>query len=337
MPHTTNKMAENQVLLDLIKSFELNLISCKEDVLRKRTQIEEIKLNCEQLQHKYVPALKLVKTPCDAANIKIATWNIQTFSEKNRSGKKDGICKQILGFDFVGMVDAKDNYAPPFPGYGQIAKRDGAIMFVYHDKYEGYIQEISYDDLDVLLIKVDRDFTTVDNSRPFGIDKHLFIFVVYWRPYMKKNIVMEKVEALSKKIREINKGEKVNTILMGDFNAHTKETMEFDSAGLEPRLNCDVKKNARGSALLALCRDARHIILNGRCVGDLMGHYTYKQYQGSQNQSTIDYVITDEDLYRKVQYLYVHENKRELSDHCLVEVCLQFSNVADGEPVSNQH
>ena len=328
-------MAENQVLLDLIKSFELNLISCKQDVLRKRTQIEEIKLNCEQLQHKYVPALKLVKTPCDAANIKIATWNIQTFSEKNRSGKKDGICKQILGFDFVGMVDAKDNCAPPFPGYGHINKRDGAIMLLYSDKYEGYVQEIEYADLDVLIVKVDRDFTTVDNSRPFGRDKHLYMFIIYWRPSTKKQIILMKVTALITKIQEINECEEINTLLMGDFNGHTQETLEFQ--GLEPRLNCDVKKNARGSALLALCRDTRHIILNGRCVGDLMGHYTYKQYQGSQNQSTIDYVVTDEDLYRNVQYLYVHENKRELSDHCLVEVCLQFPNVADGEPVSNQH
>ena len=67
-----------------------------------------------------------------------------------------------------------------------------------------------------------------------------------------------------------------------------------------------------------------------------MGQYTYHQYQGTRNKSTIDYVIADEDLYHKVQYLYVHENKRELSDHCVVEVCFQFPNVADNEPASNQ-
>ena len=86
-------------------------------------------------------------------------------------------------------------------------------------------------------------------------------------------IALEKVETLVAKLRKINEcanGE-LNTILIGDFNAHTGESLELED--LQPRLNCDVKKNARGCALLTLCRDTRHIILNGRSTGDLMGQY----------------------------------------------------------------
>ena len=117
----------------------------------------------------------------------MGVWNVQSFtgSEKNRPSKTQGIIDVITSLDFVAFIDTKHT-SPELPGFGGIVKKDGGIMFVYNAKFEGYIEEIIYDDLDVLLVKVDKDFTTVDNSRPFGQDKDLYIFSIYWRPSMEK-------------------------------------------------------------------------------------------------------------------------------------------------------
>ena len=323
-------MAENDVLSDLVEALCDTTIDLKDNLLKKREQIQKIKSKCEQLQHKYIPALKQINTPTGISRIRFGTWNINSYNAK----KHTGMLSKITGIDFLAFVDIKRKL-PTFDGYSAIVKPTAetdrgagrcGLMFLYKYRYQDCVVEIPCEDNDLLIIRINSRFVIVDEN--LGGDqlyhnsgnKDLFIFIVYWNKSNKRD-VDAKVRRIDTNIRELRHN--ANTLLMGDFNAHTEEIVE--SAYLEPRLNCcATKKNMNGSGLLELCERTEHIILNGRCPGDLMGQLTYHQHQRTGHKSTIDYIVSDRELYDKVEYMYVHEHNRELSDHCLLEVSLLF-------------
>ena len=119
-----------------------------------------------------------------------------------------------------------------------------------------------------------------------------------------------------------------NICITGDINARTgikPDFIEVDKItdnylGLaevktnnKVRNNIDMKTNAAGLQLLNLCKITDMLILNGRTIGNLTGHYTYYAKNGS---SVVDYTITDSYLIKKIIY-HTIDLPSYLSDHCL--------------------
>lgn len=120
-----------------------------------------------------------------------------------------------------------------------------------------------------------------------------------------------------------NKG---NIILLGDLNARTgKQTDIVSKEGntftkndcsdlsLDPchRNNFDNNINSHGKRLLDVCKMFDLKILNGRSHGDSLGNATY---HGKNGISVVDYIITDQNLFRSADY-FVVEQPSFLSDH----------------------
>ena len=64
-------------------------------------------------------------------------------------------------------------------------------------------------------------------------------------------------------------------------------------------------------------------ILNGRKIGDLIGKYTCHHYNGS---STVDYIITETDLFDKVRYFQVLPLTL-FSDHCPIIADIDIKSI----------
>ena len=60
----------------------------------------------------------------------------------------------------------------------------------------------------------------------------------------------------------------------------------------------------RGIELIHLCITHQMCIVNGRCIGDLLGNYTCFNTQG---QSAVDYLITNERLLNQLLYFKVSD------------------------------
>ena len=331
----------------------------KEELVRQFDQYktgETARENIVQYQNVYVEY-------CKQPIIRIGAWNIHgvnTSDEKKQTKKIEHIVKQDL--DFVALTETWHGKLN-LPGYEQIDYRTtksaisprkeknrdkkiavqheprnvddpkhpsthtGGIRFYYKldirdifYKSNCMIAKIDNDCENVLIIKITRD--------RIRSNKDLYIFIVYWYPQLTDDQICERVNHIKAKLNEYNTIG--NTILVGDFNARTQE-QSHDSLQC-PRLSCDRGKNTRGTILLEMCRDSGHIILNGRCPGDLLGCLTFHGSNGGV--STNDYIICNEALFPLVEYMYVHE--KGLSDHCLLEVCFRLpSSAIQAEDVQN--
>lgn len=125
-----------------------------------------------------------------------------------------------------------------------------------------------------------------------------------------------------------------DTVLLGDVNARTSNLDdiidESDSNSLNDsnviipeRQNCDRVVNKYGKMLCELSQTTQHLILNGRFLGDLLGYYTFMSTNGC---SAVDYIITNNELYKCVDYFNVSPASH-LSDHCMVEACFSFESL----------
>ena len=101
-----------------------------------------------------------------------------------------------------------------------------------------------------------------------------------------------------------------------DFVKHDKFDVNFNLENmynLPLRNSKDTATNARGNDLLDFCKVNDYIIINGRKVGDIFGKHTSHQWNGS---SLVDYLITPNKDYDKIDSFSVGEYSPWLSDHC---------------------
>ena len=93
----------------------------------------------------------------------------------------------------------------------------------------------------------------------------------------------------------------------------------------------DLITNEQGKNLIELCIESKLRILNGRVVGDYLGSYTF---HNSLGKSSIDYVITSEDIVNSFAFLNVLP-PNELSDHCIVWFSLKCDQNIKKHPHDN--
>jgi hypothetical protein len=84
------------------------------------------------------------------------------------------------------------------------------------------------------------------------------------------------------------------TVLLGDFNARTRNQQSEDFTASYPRTSSDVTQNRDGHEFLEMVSSLKLCILNG-AVGDVAqtGRPTFQTAGGS---SVVDYVVVTEDL-----------------------------------------
>ena len=163
-----------------------------------------------------------------------------------------------------------------------------------------------------------------------GYHDDLYIGIVYIPPEnstRERKLNIDHFKCLKEITTKINSN---NIILLGDFNARTKNVddtlMEekhdstmppnFYSGIKTKRCNQDLIISQYGKKLIEYCVATHSYIANGRTLGDLQGKLTCHQVQGS---STVDYAIINENMKRYVKIFQVLDPSVG-SDHCPIKV-----------------
>ncbi len=159
-----------------------------------------------------------------------------------------------------------------------------------------------------------------------GYGDDLYLGFVYFPPEdspREKKVDRDQFKHLLETVAKI-KSEEV--ILMGDFNARTKNMddtlteekhedipiQDFFSNIKSKRSNQDPKVNNYGNKLIEYCIGTLSYIANGRTLGDFEGKLTCHQPNGS---STVDYAVIKEKLKTHVRRFQVMDPSTG-SDHC---------------------
>lgn len=150
----------------------------------------------------------------------------------------------------------------------------------------------------------------------------IFTYVLAYLPpsnssYTKK-LDVDLIELIEKDISCFK--QKGDVLICGDLNARTSTETDFivnDSSFHLPlfdsckpddqimfRKNMDENTDERGKGIVDLCISNQLRIVNGRFIGDLLGQYTCFNSHG---QSTVDYLISNEELMNQLLYFKVSD------------------------------
>jgi hypothetical protein len=158
-----------------------------------------------------------------------------------------------------------------------------------------------------------------------------FIYVLLtFPPSYAKQLNVDIIDAIEKHI--ILYKQKGDIMLCGDLNARISYEVDFilnDSPRYLPlfdsykpdekiklRKSHDDVLDERGKELSDLCITYQMRIVNGRCIGDLLGNFTSFNTQG---QSTMDYLMTNERLLNQLLCFKVSDFLPLHSDcHCKI-------------------
>ena len=242
--------------------------------------------------------------------------------------------------DFVLLTETWTSSCPDIDGYSYFAvssnKKDplkinngrtsGGLAFLFKDCYKNNVDLIKTSDY-LIWCKISR--------LSLGNESDLFICGLYIPPDNSKYFQDDIFEQLEEDIVTFSK--QGNVLLLGDFNARvgtdndiiSKEDKAFIvnncsdlSLDSTARKNFDFTKNTHGKRLLNICKIFDLRILNGRTLGDSLGKTTY---HGKNGISTVDYIITDQNLLQNVKYFIV-DAPNFLSDHSPIYAWLNFQS-----------
>ena len=255
--------------------------------------------------------------------IKIGTWNINGLG-KGTEKLHDNDFKLILNkFDIFSLIETwhTQNTKVSLRGFDSIAvtrkkkykkgRHSGGILIYIKNAIRKGVSQIT------TWLKLKKSF--------FGLQKDIFLCITYRRP-SNKRACDEYFNTMEEELLKYSS--QGNICITGDINARTGIKEDFieidnitdeltfvteDKTGHKIRNNLDMKTNTAGLQLLNLCKVTDMMIINGRKIGNLTGHYTYYTNNGS---SVVDYTIADSLLIEDILY-HTIDLPSYLSDHCL--------------------
>ncbi|KAH0818181.1 hypothetical protein GEV33_004610 [Tenebrio molitor] len=136
---------------------------------------------------------------------------------------------------------------------------------------------------------------------------------VYGKNGKKKTEKMENCNNIQQKYERNEENNRRASKRAGRRNSGRR--MEEQQATIERRPTKDGIENAEGRELVSLVEERGWDVLNGNCIGDEKGEYTYI---GSRGETVIDYVMVNEEAWDEIEEFKVGE--RVESDHMPLEV-----------------
>lgn len=197
-----------------------------------------------------------------------------------------------------------------------------------------FVKETLYDLVHVVPNTNENSIWIKFKQKAYNYSEDIYLGTFYLSPYntQKKSNDDSNKNKTRTDIFELLNGEikrfkdKGTILIKGDLNARTGRNDDFirhdkfdEDFGLENNYNLpsrnseDSSTNIRGGELLDFCKTNDYVIVNGRKVGDIFGKYTSHQWNGS---GVVDYLITQNTDYDKIQNFTVGEYIPWLSDHC---------------------
>ena len=283
--------------------------------------------------------------------INIGVWNIHGLFLKVNNIKlskldDEEVQKRIRSFDIFCFQETQcgsnEATATKVPGYRMFPFQrkmsannrhfGGSLLLIKNQLREG-VKILESHNADKIWVKLLKSF--------FNLKKDLYFCFSYTPPLNSpytKNLDFDVLQTLEEEIANFSR--EGNVLVGGDFNAktgtgndfvldHTDEhspIMDIDTYIMdEPqtRENRDTHSiDAQGETLLSLCKNSRMRILNGRTKGDRYGRFTRYPLALRESPSTLDYIITDTEVFKDIMSFIVLSNLG-LSDHECVSVSIK--------------
>ena len=167
-------------------------------------------------------------------SLKYAFWNIRGYNSRvigKKLSSRDFL-KEIEGYDVIGLAETHIHSSIledlSIPGYilldyinrernPKSNTAPGGIAFFCKENISKQFISIKRENPDVLWVKIKKDFV--------GLNKDIYIGTVYLSPSGNKESILEKYHSLTEDISYFQG--KGYIILQGDFNAHTKNNVDF--------------------------------------------------------------------------------------------------------------
>ena len=287
--------------------------------------------------------------------LRLCCWNIQGIQNQQVGNKlnESEVASTFMRYDIICLLETHGDldtnidlkgyksFAVCRPKFGKARKPSGGIAVLVKDEVNPGVSIIKSTHLphDMLWLKLNKNY--------FRSPKDIYVGVTYLSPANSSYVQRQDIDLFGLVENEVVKYAALGDImLMGDFNARTGNgndyiendrsdmfiplpDMYIQDAPMAPRHCHDSVMNGYGRKLLELCRCTGLRLLNGRKLGDTLGRFTCHEYGGN---STIDYILSNLNLYDKVQYFKVNEWHGHLSDHCIIE-CGLSTEVSTTEKV----
>ena len=272
--------------------------------------------------------------------LKMCFWNTGGLISKTHDKTTDPLfLKEIEKYDLVFLAETHLGYdnnihkIGPFyyhpicrPASKHNRRHFGGLAILRTPETKPYVKILKNTNQEYQWVKLEKD--------AFGFSKDLYICLVYYPPIgsaYTQGLDQDILDCIEKDLAHYK--ERGNILLCGDFNARTstdldfitnddnKYTPIFDDYSIDrellKRFNKDKILDSRGKDLLELCTSHQLRILNGRVLGDVLGHFTCYTPNGA---SVVDYVIVSEDILSQIFCFKVAEFIPTLSDtHCKLE------------------
>ena len=273
--------------------------------------------------------------------VSLLSWNIHVGldSREGPKSEQEDFAKILSNSSVFCLQETKrDINFPNYRCFNQLRKssRSGGLCIGVHRSLSENVKPLqtNYEDIQAVSI-------TPDPSDP---STKFTLINVYDSPenssfkYKRKLIDHDQLTTLEQLTEFIAKNNLGQVVLVGDFNARTRNlNHEFEQAddfeqnsGFKShpvessRSSRDRVINARGKLLIDLMACANLTILNGNMLGDIFGDFTCQNYRGS---SLVDYIAVSENLFNLIERFEVLD-LTSYSDHrpckCLIKMKNHF-------------
>ena len=269
--------------------------------------------------------------------VSLLSWNIHGNADalEGPKNKNTEVLKYLERHQIFCLQETKCHFSiPNYRCFNSNRKnsKSGGVCIGIHRSLEKHITHLETESEDIQAIKI---CGLLRNP-----DKDLVIINVYDSPptssYKQTRSYVD--STLDQLIAFITTLPDAEVLVTGDFNARCADknyeaTDEINnwvnSRGVSKlsyhevsnRISEDKVLNSRGKNLLDVIGSIGLTILNGSVLGDIAGKYTCHLYNGS---STVDYILTSQNLKSKVESMIVGELTR-FSDHCNLSMKLDIA------------
>ena len=288
--------------------------------------------------------MKLKTGLYDKNDVMKSYLRVGSFNCQGIVGKMDDpvFLNDISKYDIFGVCETwlnKGNDALNMPNYkfyplSRSNERErgqprGGVGWFIRESLRRYIK-VLYDisNENMFFCKLDKDF--------FNFNEDVYVGIIYIPPENSSREKRIKVDHFENLLDKVTKIDSNNIILVGDFNARTKDLSDtigndqndvsmpqlISSKVKYIRTNQDGKMNKYGKKLVDFCMKTSSFIANGRTLGDFQGKFTCYAHNGT---STVDYAVISETMYPYITKFYVSTPKYN-SDHCKLELEIKMPN-----------
>ena len=280
-------------------------------------------------------------------NITLAYWNIDGIHQRtlnNRVSKLSDTQVQadLSQFDIICLAETHcnpndnllldgyrivPNIRPKSPG---ATRNFGGLAVCYREELRSGIKFLPITSTEVMWFKLNKSF--------FNLDNDIFVCLAYMSPHNssfsnKRDNIIELLEEDIAKYSMLG-----SCFICGDFNARTAMEPDYCEADNSvpndqalphdyihdiplPRCNLDKHQvDTHGKMLLDLCKATGLRILNGRVIGDALGHFTCYSHTGAP--SVIDYILAHNSLFPILDATFVHR-PGPYSIHCMISAIMR--------------